>query len=163
MEVTTSNNNDTICVSESWLNSFIAHGEVINDRFVLFRKDRDNDASSHNRGGGVFIAVKRNILAELSINRQNIEQIFARIKCTDGDVVVGCIYIPPHSMRDIYAEHATLFRLFKLNSKTPRCSLWVTIIFLVPSLPPDDCENLLYNDLLLARCTQRNNHLLDLC
>lgn len=160
---------DVICISESWLIPTISDHEVIDNSFKLFRKDRDSLTSDHERGGGVFIAVRHKISAELvTINRQNIEQIYVKIKCTSNDVIIGCVYMPPHSTLKTFAEHIDTITYIK--AKYPGSKLLITGDYNIPSsYPPVDCENLLYNNMILAGCTQVNNTLnnkgrhLDLC
>lgn len=163
------NTSDVICISESWLNSAISDCEVIDKSFKLFRKDRDSLTSDSQRGGGVFIAVRSNISAELIIiNRHNIEQVYIKVKCTGNDVIVGCVYIPPRSSLITFTEHMDTISYIK--AKYPNSTLLITGDYNIPSsYPPEDCENLLYNDMILAGCIQINNilnnsgRLLDLC
>ena len=44
---------DVVCVNETWLNESIDNSEILKDNYTIFRKDR-----SHNRAGGVLIAIK---------------------------------------------------------------------------------------------------------
>ena len=52
---------DIIVGTESWLNSNITSGEVFPSHYNIFRKDRVKKNDSH---GGVFIAVKNNLIAQ---------------------------------------------------------------------------------------------------
>ena len=47
-----SEDNDIICVAETWLNSGISNSEILNEGYEIFRKDRES------RGGGVLVAIK---------------------------------------------------------------------------------------------------------
>lgn len=44
---------DVVCVNETWLNESIDNSEILKDNYIIFRKDR-----SHNRAGGVLVAIK---------------------------------------------------------------------------------------------------------
>lgn len=41
---------DIICVTESWLNSSIADGEVVDNTYSIFRKDRESTLNQRQRG-----------------------------------------------------------------------------------------------------------------
>ncbi|CAD6227956.1 GSCOCG00012025001-RA-CDS, partial [Cotesia congregata] len=113
---------DIICASETWLNSSIPDGEVIDNIYSLFRKDRDKNTSERKRGGGVLIAVKKNITAELiETDSDHIEQIFVKVKCKEGDVIIGCVYLPPLSPLDIYNSHTNTISY--LHEKYNKCKL----------------------------------------
>ena len=43
---------DVVCVIETWLNSDISNSEILDERYEIFRKDRES------RGGGLLVAVK---------------------------------------------------------------------------------------------------------
>lgn len=70
---------------------------------MVFRKYRDHLRSNCERGGGVFIAVKRNNPVELlTIADNNIQHIFVKIIYLEGDIAMRCVYIPPLSAIDTY-------------------------------------------------------------
>lgn len=56
-----SNDFDVICITESWLNDNFHNSEYFDDRYELFRCDRDAAVSGHERGGGAMIAVRRSL------------------------------------------------------------------------------------------------------
>ena len=162
--------NDVICISESWLNANISDGEVMDNTYMIFRKDRDSYTSIHTRGGGVFIAVKRNILAEmLPIDKNHIEQIFIKIKSSNnGDLIIGCVYIPPQSPTKIYTDHVET--ITHLQIKYPDSKLLIIGDYNIPSsIHPEESENVLNNEFILAGCLQINDirngydRLLDRC
>lgn len=137
--------------------------------FVLFRKDRDNLTSDRKRGGGVLIAVKRSITAELiETNDSDIEQIFIRVRCTENDIIIGCVYLPPLSPLDTYINHTDTV-LF-LKNKYPNCKIIILGDYNLPSsYPQASCENTLFSEMILVNCQQfntiynNNNKILDLC
>lgn len=52
---------DVILLCETWLNDKFLDGEFFDDRYVVYRDDRDSLITKKSRGGGCLIAVKRNI------------------------------------------------------------------------------------------------------
>ncbi len=162
-------NGDIICASETWLHPSISDGEIIDNNFKLFRKDRDSNTSDHKRGGGVLIAIKSDISAEqLETEDNNIEHIFIKVKCTEGDLVIGCVYLPPLSPLDVYINHTNTVQYLK--NKYRDCKLLILGDYNLPSsYPQDQCVNLLYSNMFLVNCEQLNaitndyNKTLDLC
>ena len=102
---------DIIIGTETWLTSGengIKNNELLLDDYDIFRRDRPT------RGGGVMIAVKKNLDCEqISITKES-ETIFCKIK-TKGrkPLIVGSIYRPPdysfedslHIIKEIYNVH----------------------------------------------------------
>ena len=52
---------DILCITETWLNDRVANAEILPDSFNIFRRDRNNGKT----GGGILLAVKRNITANV--------------------------------------------------------------------------------------------------
>jgi hypothetical protein len=48
---------DIICISETWLMDSVFDGQLFDDRYIVFRRDRDLDFHQKLDGGGVLIAV----------------------------------------------------------------------------------------------------------
>ncbi|XP_060801905.1 uncharacterized protein LOC132902101 [Amyelois transitella] len=84
---------------ETNLDDSICTNEFIDDRYTVFRKDRDLDRTSKQSGGGVLIAIKKNIPVIRRINCESgLEDIW--ISITDGrgmPLNVGLVYLPPDS------------------------------------------------------------------
>ncbi|KAG6457452.1 hypothetical protein O3G_MSEX010311, partial [Manduca sexta] len=55
---------DIVCLTETWLNGSIVDSELFDDRYLVWRSDRDYLDRKQNKGGGVLIAVRREIAAE---------------------------------------------------------------------------------------------------
>lgn len=53
---------DIIMITESWLLGSIVDSELFDERYVVFRRDRDYNLTGQTRGGGVLIAVRRDII-----------------------------------------------------------------------------------------------------
>ncbi|GBO02461.1 hypothetical protein AVEN_180468-1 [Araneus ventricosus] len=54
---------DVICLTETWLCEKIDSYDLFDDRYLVSRKDRDSSTNSCKRGGGVIVAIKKNISA----------------------------------------------------------------------------------------------------
>lgn len=52
---------DIICISETWLLPSIFNSELFDDRFSVYRCDRDYESRSDKKGGGILVAVRRGI------------------------------------------------------------------------------------------------------
>jgi len=81
---------DLICISETWLTSYINDAQVKLDGYQIFRSDRDSHA------GGVAIYVKNGIKCKCVCSHaaeSEIEYIFLEIyKVDSSKVLLGCIY-----------------------------------------------------------------------
>lgn len=169
MTATAASSFDIICITESWLHSSIRDGEVIDNTYTIYRNDRDPTLSGQERGGGVFIAIKRHIHADLiPIDDCNLELVFVKIKGTVSDIIVGCVYMPPLTSYEEY--HSLLTTLTHVNEKFINAKLLLVGDFNLPSsVPRADCDKSVHDGLTLLECTQinslcnYNNNLLDLC
>lgn len=61
LEAILCNNFDVLCITESWLNDNFYNAEYFDDRYEVFRCDRSSAACDLERGGGVIIAVRREL------------------------------------------------------------------------------------------------------
>ncbi|CAF4761876.1 unnamed protein product [Pieris macdunnoughi] len=59
------NNYDIICITETWLLEGISDSELFDNRYLVWRRDRNYAATEQSKGGGVLIAVKREIPADV--------------------------------------------------------------------------------------------------
>lgn len=55
------NDYDIICLTESWLNDSFYSSEYFDSRYEVYRCDRDASAHGCSRGGGVVVAVRREL------------------------------------------------------------------------------------------------------
>lgn len=51
---------DIIGITETWLNDSVFNGELFNDQYVVFRRDRSTSASPKIDGGGSLLAINKN-------------------------------------------------------------------------------------------------------
>jgi hypothetical protein len=56
---------DVIILTETWLVDSVSDSELFDDRFVVWRRDRDYERTQQGRGGGVLVAVRSDLPATL--------------------------------------------------------------------------------------------------
>jgi hypothetical protein len=56
---------DVIILIETWLVDSVSDSELFDDRFVVWRRDRDYERTQQGRGGGVLVAVRSDLPATL--------------------------------------------------------------------------------------------------
>ena len=66
-------NIDVVLATESWLSSSHSNSELKLNDYDIFRNDRSS------RGGGVFVAVKKDLCGELIESSTDVESIFVKI------------------------------------------------------------------------------------
>lgn len=49
---------DVICLTETWLIDRICNHELFDDRYLVWRRDRNYDKTKQKMGGGVLIAIR---------------------------------------------------------------------------------------------------------
>lgn len=105
-------NYDIIIISETWLNSSVQSSELFDDRYVVYRRDRENSSlQSGKEGGGVLIAVTKRINSKRAMQfESNCEDLWVIL---DLDLSVAgpvrrmalcAVYLPP-PVRTSYLEH----------------------------------------------------------
>lgn len=62
-----SQNYDILALTETWLNSDFNDYELLDNRYAIFREDRDYNLAGCARGGGVLFAVKKNIACRKNV------------------------------------------------------------------------------------------------
>lgn len=55
---------DVILLCETWLRADVFSTELFDDRYVVYRKDRDNSALNKGDGGGCLIAVRKDLVSK---------------------------------------------------------------------------------------------------
>lgn len=91
---------DIVVLTETWLIPEISDGEFIDNRYNVFRCDRDRLATNKSDGGGVLIAIRRDLKpVSLPINHcySVIEHIIVSIPAFDPAKkhYISAVYIPP--------------------------------------------------------------------
>lgn len=95
-----------ICLSETWLNTDIKDIEIADNRYVIYRTDRNPTNSTKSRGGGVLLAVNRGVHSYLApIIHSDIEEVWIVIKQAGGTLLMCTVYIPPGADSLVYEKH----------------------------------------------------------
>lgn len=110
-----SNSYDVIVLTETWLVPDIRDGEFIDDRYVVFRCDRDRIATKKKDGGGVLIAALRELRATIlttQLFNSPIEQILVQLPGVQQHTrhIIGVAYIPPASCAEVYEQYLDMLQ-----------------------------------------------------
>ncbi len=86
---------DVVAITESFLDGSILDSEVVDDSFLIFRKDRNR------HGGGVMILVRRGIPAVCRDDLMNMDKesevIWIELLVKPRTILFGVFYRPPGS------------------------------------------------------------------
>lgn len=112
------NNYDVIVLAETWLRDGIFSNEIFDERYEVFRRDRDTQTSSKSDGGGVLIAVKKSgnyYVTHRPDLQSKSEDVVVTIKHKRNNkfLYVSGVYLPTEAKaNDIrsYTEHVTKLR-----------------------------------------------------
>lgn len=92
-----------VLFSETWLNSDIGDGELGFSDYTIYRCDRSTATSSHERGGGVLIAVGSSLSArKIQTSCLTVEHLFITTSYFGLRVLFGLVYFPPKSSAELY-------------------------------------------------------------
>lgn len=113
-----SHNYHIIILTETWLNANIGDNEIIDQRYQLFRCDRDQQATGRQDGGGVMVAVLRGLgaravrlgspsppscsFATLPLIPSVIDYISIELKLGNEQHFINAVYIPPKQPPQVY-------------------------------------------------------------
>ncbi len=102
-----SNTYDVIVLTETWLHPGIHSGELFDDRYVIYRKDRDYEGLNQERGGGVLIAIKWDIFSErvlsLETDDKCKEDLWVKLRLNNNiEILLGTFYFPPNTNKNVY-------------------------------------------------------------
>lgn len=90
-------NYDIIAITESWLNESIYNGELFDDRYHVFRRDRLSSSSVKSDGGGACIAINKTFCSK-SYRRfnweTNAEDLWVTAIINDISYNFCCVYLP---------------------------------------------------------------------
>lgn len=107
-------NYDVIILIETWLNSNVSSSELFDDRYVVYRRDRETTGSQSNKeGGGVLIAVHRKFNSSLVAHWQSkCEDLWVTVEISTShasrQMALCALYLPPPvclSNLDHFIEH----------------------------------------------------------
>lgn len=146
-------NFDIYLFSETWLNDSINSSELGFNNFNVFRLDRNKNNSSNKHGGGVLIAVKKQIACKsINLSKNNLETLFLILKLGNKKIIVNCSYIPPDSPITIYQDFVNILQDIVL--KNSKAHFLICGDFNLPKVPWDkisDYSNLVTDNNLNAK------------
>ncbi|XP_055542563.1 uncharacterized protein LOC129728170 [Wyeomyia smithii] len=93
---------DIIALTETWLDNRTQSSYVLGNEYNGLRCDRGPHNSRKSTGGGVLIAVRRNLKAHRidDTTWSNLVQVWVSIELADSNVFICVIYLPPDRTRD---------------------------------------------------------------
>lgn len=102
-------NDDVVCMTETWLNNGFSNVEFCDCDMAVYRRDRNYSASQSERGGGVIITVRNQLVSERLLDFESdldrLEDIWVRVKLMDNRWLYLCnVYISPFHGNDYLYE-----------------------------------------------------------
>lgn len=94
-------NYDIIILTETWLNESVCSAELFDDRYIVYRRDRNN---SKKDGGGVLIAVLKSIKSKRLIQWESqCEDLWLIVEVPQmksiRQIALCAVYLPPPVLR----------------------------------------------------------------
>ena len=118
---------DIIIGTETWLTPEHKNSELMLDDYDIFRRDRPT------KGGGVLIAVKKNLCCEELSSSKDSEIIFCKIKIKGKKpLIVGSAYRPPNL--DFENSKKLVDEIYKVNDKNKNAVFWLGGDFNLPDI-----------------------------
>lgn len=97
---------DVILLCETWLHDAIFSSELFDDKYIIYRKDRDNSLFSKNDGGGCLIAVRKDLFSKRLYDWELDTDIWVSIEHMDGErTFLNVKYMELGSSFDKYKAH----------------------------------------------------------
>lgn len=166
------NDFDIVCLTETNFDRSIYNGELIDDRYFAFRRDRCDSCSLKAEGGGVFIAVRKHfdVLRQPSFDSV-VEDLWLSLKVGDRTLNICLCYLPPDlpidKVSDFHYNCQKVVLGFTPNDdflvlgdfNTPNLTWTRTAAstFVTPTLPRDRKADLLMESISVCNMTQFNN------
>jgi len=95
-----------IILTKSWLHENNHDNELGLFNYNIFRFERCLSTSVCNRGGGVFIGIKKGITSSLlSVSSINVEHIFVELIVHASKYLIGGVYFLPNCPQDCYERY----------------------------------------------------------
>ena len=102
---------DLIILTETWLNNSVSAAESSLDGYMVYRCDRCPIKSGKSEGGGVLIAVNKDVFnsVRLPSTTESYEHLFVRIFNDYTNIIIGVAYIDPDTDANYYLMYAETF------------------------------------------------------
>lgn len=91
---------ECIALTETWLQSNIMDYEIFDDRYVIYRKDRDLKKMGMSDGGGVILAISSSYQSERLefLEAECVESIFVKLFINEAEfIILGLVYFRPET------------------------------------------------------------------
>lgn len=96
---------DVITLTETWLNEGFYDRELFDDRYVIYRTDRNYKLNNSSKGGGVLIAIKSIFTSSLLFRVDEVyEAVCIKARLRHNNVFVCVVYFPPGSRNTDYLD-----------------------------------------------------------
>ena len=133
---------DIIILTETWLHVDISDNEYIDNRYRVFRADRDRAASGRCDGGGVLIAVQRSLGFVVECAHASptlplppvIDQVIVLLKHAKRHLCIGAVYIPPKQTHDVYLSYLSMLQYKLLEEDSNITDFFVAGDFNLPGM-----------------------------
>lgn len=100
---------DIICLTETSLNDSFVNNVLFDNRYLVFRHDRDDRTSAKSIGGGSLIAIKKCLspnIIQLSNYQTAIEDVWVCVSIDKIKLRICCAYIPNNVRNtEAFKEH----------------------------------------------------------
>ena len=118
---------DVVIGTETWLSPHHKNSELLLNNYDIFRKDRAT------RGGGVLIAVKKDLCAVEIPSSTDTECIFCKINIKGKKTIIfGSFYRPPSS--DFNYSVSINKEIYSIYNKFKNATLWLGGDFNLPDI-----------------------------
>ena len=118
---------DVIIGTETWLSSNHLNSELLLNDYDIFRKDRAS------RGGGVLLAVKKNLCAEEIPSPSDTESVYCKVNIKGKKpIIFGSVYRPPNS--DFNYSYKIINDFYNIFNKFKSATLWFGGDFNLPDI-----------------------------
>jgi hypothetical protein len=106
---------DLIVLTETNLDDSFNDAEIFDDRYVVFRKDRDLSLTTKLSGVGIIFAVKKELKSyriDKFESRHPVEDIWVHVNCHNGiGLLVNAVYLPCRSNYEVIKQYTDNFSL----------------------------------------------------
>lgn len=89
-------------------------------QYNVYKTDKNTNTSAFTRGGGVLIAVNKKLFSRLfCISIHNLEQVFVLVNLGNKCIIIGVIYMPVRSNKQLFLNHfSTIENLLLENTNS---------------------------------------------
>lgn len=100
---------DILALTETWLHTGILDRELLTDKYIVHRRDRDSDLTGMNLGGGVLLAVDSSKFQSERVaspfSGMYFEDVWVKLNTSMSNSLLICVvYFRPNTTEDIYTE-----------------------------------------------------------